>query len=126
VGKVSKARKLKKKQKPGGGRGENKVHKKIRGKKYWEGGGEKIKLKKKLRSGLRKGKQKNSTWDGTGFQWLVLVHSGLLNHGFCGRCSVVGALVMRATSTKQCPKKSTWDGTSARDIFLFAMIGFCG
>ncbi len=54
-------------------------------------GGEKIKLeKKKLKSGLRKGKEKNSTWDGTGIEkrilsrapsihvghWWVLVHSG--------------------------------------------------
>jgi len=30
------------------------------------GGGEKIELQKKLRSGLRKGKQKKSTWDDTG------------------------------------------------------------
>jgi hypothetical protein len=37
------------------------------------GGGEKIKLPKiKLRSGLRKGKQKNSTWDGTGIEKRVL------------------------------------------------------
>jgi hypothetical protein len=60
------------------------------GKKNWEGDGEKIKLQKNLRSGLRKAKQKKSTWDGTGIkkrvlsvhhpltlvQWWVLVHSG--------------------------------------------------
>jgi len=85
--------KKKQKQKPVGGRGENKVPKKkteIRGKKNWEGRGEKIKLQKKLRSGLRKGKQKKSTWDGTGIEkrilsvhhtstlvhWWVLVHFG--------------------------------------------------
>jgi len=47
----------------GGGRGENKVKQtkiEIREKKL-EGGGEKIKLQKKLRSRLRKGKQKRST-----------------------------------------------------------------
>ncbi len=33
---------------------------------YWERDDEKIKFPKKLRSGLRKGKGKNSTWDGTG------------------------------------------------------------
>jgi hypothetical protein len=62
-----------KKKKLGGGRGENKVPK-----------------KKKQRSGLRKGKQKKSTWDGAGIEkrilsvhhpstlvhWWVLVHSG--------------------------------------------------
>jgi hypothetical protein len=71
VGKVSKAKK-KKKKKPGGGRGEKKV------------------AKKKLRSGLRKGKPKKSTWVGTWIEkrilsvhhpstlvhWWVLVHSG--------------------------------------------------
>jgi hypothetical protein len=46
VGKVSKAKK--KKRKLGGGRGENEVP------------------GKKLRSGLRKGKEKRSTWDGKG------------------------------------------------------------
>jgi hypothetical protein len=70
-GKVSKA-KTKKKKKLDGGRGENKVP------------------KKKLRSGLRKGKEKKSTRDGTGIEkrilsvhhpstlvhWWVLVHSG--------------------------------------------------
>jgi hypothetical protein len=64
--------KSQKKKKLGAGRAENKVP------------------KKKLRSGLRKGKQKNSTWDGTGIEkrilsmhhpsrlvhWWVLVHSG--------------------------------------------------
>jgi hypothetical protein len=49
VGKVSKEEQ---KKKPGGGRAENKVPKK----------------KKKLGSGLRKGKQKKSTWDGTGIE----------------------------------------------------------
>jgi hypothetical protein len=47
----------------GGGRGENKVKKtktKIR-EKNLKGGGEKIKLQKKLRSRLKKGKQKRST-----------------------------------------------------------------
>jgi hypothetical protein len=33
---------------------------------YWEEGGEKIKFPKKLRSGLRKGKGKKSSWDVTG------------------------------------------------------------
>jgi hypothetical protein len=61
------------KNKPSGGRGKNKVS------------------KKKLRSGLRKGKQKKSTWDSTRIEkrilsvhhpstlvhWWVLVHSGL-------------------------------------------------
>jgi len=95
-GKVSKAKKKEKKKekkKPGGGEGENKVPKKkteIRGKKHWEGGGEKIKLQKKLRPGLRKDKQKKSTWDDTGIEkrilsvhhpstlvhWWVLVYSG--------------------------------------------------
>jgi hypothetical protein len=63
----------KKKKKLGGGWGENKVPQ-----------------KKKLRSGLRKGKEKKSTWDGTGIEkrilsvhhpstlvhWWVLLHSG--------------------------------------------------
>jgi hypothetical protein len=86
----------KKKRKPGEGRGENKVPKKTerdkeKKKKNCEGGGEKIKLqKKKLRSGLRKGKGKKSTWDGTGIEkrilsvhhpstlvyWWMLVHCG--------------------------------------------------
>jgi hypothetical protein len=36
-------------------------------------GGEKIKLQnKKLQSGLRKGKEKNSTWDGTGIEKRIL------------------------------------------------------
>jgi len=86
-----------KKKKLGEGWGENKVPKKNldREKKNWEGGGEKIKLQKKLRSGLRKG-EKKSTWDGTGIEkrilsvhhpskslhWWVLVHSGP-----CNKCS---------------------------------------
>jgi len=59
-------------KKPGVGRGENKV------------------LKKKLKSGLRNGKAKKSTWDGTGIEnrilsvhhpstlvhWWVLLHPG--------------------------------------------------
>jgi hypothetical protein len=44
-----------KKQKPGKGQGENKVA-----------------PKKKLKSGLRKGKEKNSTWDGTGIEKRIL------------------------------------------------------
>ncbi len=50
MGKFSKA----KKKKLGAGRAENKVP------------------EKKLRSGLRKGKQKNSTWDGTGIEKRIL------------------------------------------------------
>ncbi len=64
------------------------------GKKNWEGGGEKINLQKKTEiraeKGLRKGKEKMSTWDGTGIEkrivsvhhpstlvhWWVLVHAG--------------------------------------------------
>jgi hypothetical protein len=57
-----------KEKKLGGGRGENKVPQK----KNWEGGGKKIKLRKKLRSGLRKGKQKQSTRDGTGIEKRIL------------------------------------------------------
>jgi hypothetical protein len=61
AGKVSKAGKKKEKE-VGGGQGENKVPQnktEVRGKKKnWEGGREKVKLKKKLRSGLRKGKEK--------------------------------------------------------------------
>jgi hypothetical protein len=58
---------------------------KAKKKRNWLGGGEKIKFpKKKLRSGLRKGKRKNSTWDGTGIEKRILsmhhpsrlVHSG--------------------------------------------------
>ncbi len=52
MGKVSKAKKEKKKL--GAGRGENKV------------------AKKKLRSGLRKDKQKKSTWDDTGIEKRIL------------------------------------------------------
>jgi hypothetical protein len=57
VGKVSKAKKRKKK-KPGVGRGENKVPKKKQRsgeKRNWEGGGEKIKLQKKTEIRADKG-----------------------------------------------------------------------
>jgi hypothetical protein len=60
VGKVSE-----KKKKLGGGRGENKVAK-----------------KKKLISGMRKSKEKKSTWDGTGIEKgiLSLHHPSTLVH----------------------------------------------
>jgi hypothetical protein len=87
VGGQEKFQKQKKKKKKLGGGGykilfpKKKTGKEVR---------EKIKFQKKLRSGLRKGKKKTSTWDGTGIEkrilsvhhpstlvhrW-VLVHSG--------------------------------------------------
>jgi len=91
VGKVSKEKK--EKNRVGGGekiKFSNKTA--IRGKKNWEWGGEKIKLqKKKLRSGLRKGKEKKSTWDGTGIKKSILLvhHPSPIVHWwvlvYCGR-----------------------------------------
>ncbi len=101
MGEWEKFQKQKEKKKLGAGREENKVPKKkteIRGKKkLGRGQGENKVAKKNLRSGLRKGKQKLSTWHGTGIEkrilsvhhpstlvhWCVLVHSGrVLHHAF--------------------------------------------
>jgi hypothetical protein len=38
----------------------------------WERGENKVPKNKKLRSGLRKGKEKNSTWDGTSIEKRIL------------------------------------------------------
>jgi hypothetical protein len=56
-------KKEKENRKSGGERGENKVPKKN---KIGDQG------KKKLRSGLRKGEQKKSAWDGTGMEKRIL------------------------------------------------------
>jgi hypothetical protein len=67
------------KKKLGGGRGENKV------------------AKKKLISGLRKGKEKKSSWDGTGIQKRILSmhHPSTLVHGWV----LAGSL---------CPELTIW------------------
>jgi hypothetical protein len=58
-----------------GGQKENKVPKRkfeIRGEKTRKVAGRKSSCKKNLKSGLRKGKQKKSAWDGTWIENIIL------------------------------------------------------